>query len=463
MDRRTFSLSLLWAAVTGLTGCGGGSGGAPAAATAELATATTLPAGTVFMQNGVATDSQSDMAPGQANYWDLDTDFTIADGGDDQFDGALQLSVQVGATTEDFPADQSYAELTAYGPELGAADGVKAVTFTDDPAWLVNGARTAILHPIPNARLQQTLDLTGVVPGHPLALTWAGTDNAYNNSFGDEPSYFQVAVRDTAGNLLETVYRWDNTGTTGIWGSASLDAYAGQSVVLSFEQGSAGYASSIDDVSLRDTVTNTQYVVNGDFEAGATGWTVPAPLVSQNVASGVRTVSGLQVQRFFFSQPNALWGRMTDVFANPGATDVTATIRYTTNLGSDGYGIIYATPGSNDKALTTWDGGTQDRNVGFVFGSASTVVYQSDSPMGTGSGDGYITVEFEVTVPAGASVTLVNFVVMTGADTGETAADETARASDVDAAAADIANAFRSNVAYQRGMTQSQLDTLKNF
>jgi len=54
-------------------------------------------------------------------------------------------------------------------------------------------------------------------------------------------------------------------------------------------------------------------------------------------------------------------------------------------------------------------------------------------------------------------------VVLTGTDTGLTATDVTARATQVDTQTADIANNFRTNFAYQRGLTQAQLDTLKNF
>lgn len=464
MDRRTFSLSMLAAAVAGLSGCGGGGGGAaaPAATGPELASATSLPAGTVFAQTVIATDGDGEVAPGQANIFDLNTDFSIDDGNDDQLDGGLVLSVTVGSTSESFPNDQTYAELTAYGPELTTSDGVKAVTFSTDSNWVVNGTTSAVLHPIADARLQQTLDLT-TAAGHPVALTWAGSPHAGTYDFGDEPCQMQVVVRDTAGNLLTTLFSTGSAGATGTWGSAALDAYAGQVIVLSFEQSGPYSTSVVDDVSVMDTTSNHEYVVNGDFEAGATGWTVPQPRVSQNVSSGVRTVAGLQVQRTFFSQPNAVWGRMTDVFTNTTGAAVQATVTYDTNLGSDGAGIIYATPGTNGKALTTWDGDSGDRDVGFVFGSADTVTYTSATALHSYDGDDNLSVSFNITVPAGGSVTLVNFLLFTGTDTGLNATDTTARATDVDTAAAAIVANFRSDVAYQRGMTQAQIDTLKNF
>lgn len=480
MNRRNFSLSML--ATAALAGCGGGgesgdgSAAAPAAAPApapapapvpgappELASATTLPAATVFAQTVAATDGGSSVAPGQANFFDLDTGFTVSDGYDDQFDDALNLSIDIAGTTYGFPWNQGYAELTALGPEMGAADGVQSVSFTTEPDWVLGGTTSAVLHPGPDARLQQTLDLTSAA-GHAVNLTWTGWENAIGSSFNDEPFYQQVVVRDNAGNLLGTLFRADNTGVSGTWGSASLSAYAGQTIVLSFEHRLARNVTVIDDVSVLDVVTNMQFVNNGDFEAGAAGWTVPAPLVAQNVRSGARTLGGVvTVQRTFFTQPNALWGRMTDVFTNTGPDPIQVAVNYLTNLGSDGDGVIYATPGANGKALTTWDGSGSDRDVGLVYGADANVTFQSASNVGMSDGNDEIGVGYIVDILAGASVTIANFVILTGDDTGSSAADASARATTVDTLAADIANNFRTNVAYQRGLTQDQLDTLKNF
>lgn len=474
MDRRKFSFSIVAAAV--LAGCGGGSGPEAASPVAdpaplpdpvvppqagpELATATALPAMIAFGQTVDATDGDGQYAPGQANVFDLRNDFAISDGYNDQFDGALQLVINVAGTDYPFPSDQLYAELTALGPELGAADGVKTVTFTADPAWTSSPA--AVLHPVSDARLQQTLDLRSAA-GHAVDLTWSGSPQVSPSGF-NEPYYFRVVVRDTAGALLSTLFLQDDLGISGTWGSASLSAFGGQVVVLSFEQRSTWGCSRIDDVSVVDVVTTTQFVTNGDFVAGATGWTVPAPRVSQNVRSGARTVPGVgSVERSFFTQPNARWGRMTDVFTNTSGAPLTATVKYHTNLGSDGAGIIYATPGAPAKALSTWDGARDDRDVGLVFGAADVVAFQSASALSTYDGNDDIDVEFNITVPTGGSVTIVNFVIFVGGDTGQSAAGTSARATEVDALAADIANNFRTNLAYQRGLTQAQLDTLKNF
>ncbi|MDP9606251.1 UNVERIFIED_ORG: hypothetical protein J2W38_006071 [Variovorax paradoxus] len=493
MDRRKFSLTMVGAAV--LAGCGGGGGGssggfafpaiasapppapapAPASAPApavdpgpvvpagpEFATATALPAGAAFLQTIDATDGDGYISPGQANIWDLNQDFSIEDGGNDQFDGALHLTVDVGGTQAPFPSDQVYAELSALGPEMGASDGVKSVTFTSDAQFLKTSGGYAFLHAGAEVRLQQTLNLASAVGG--VTLAWSGVPSQGNagSPLADPGQYGQVVVRDTAGALLATLFRVDGSGTTGAWGSGSLTAFAGQTVVLSFEQRVWAQGSAIDNVSVQDA-NNTEFVINGDFEAQGTGWTVTAAKLAQNVRTGVRTLNGLEVQRTFFTQPNLLWARITDVFHNPSAATIDAVVSYDTDLGSDGGGIIYPTPGATQKALSTWDGTTGDRDIGFAFGTADSVIYTSATTLGIRDGSENVSVRFNISVPAGGTVTLMNFVVLTGTDTGLTATDITARATQADTQAADIANNFRTNFAYQRGLTQAQLDTLKNF
>ena len=504
MDRRKFSLTMVGTAV--LAGCGGGGGGSsggfafpsiasappPAPAPApevlppapapvpdpgpvvptgpELATPTSLPAGAAFLQTIDATDGDRSIAPGQANVWDLDPDFSISDGGDDQFDGALSLVVDVGGVLAQFPSDQTYAELTAMGPEMGASDGVKAVSFTSNPDFSPASGGYAYLHAGAEVRLQQTLNLASAVGG--VTLAWSGVPSQGNigSSLADPTQYGQVVVRDTAGALLATLFRVDGNGTSGTWGSASLTTFVGQTVVLSFEQRVWAAGSTIDNVSVKDANT-TEFVVNGDFEAAGSGWTVSASKVSQNVRTGVRTLNGLEVQRTFFTQPNLLWARLTDVFHNPTAAPIVAVVSYETNLGSDDRGIIYPTPGATQKALSTWDyksngGGSTDpgdRDIGFAFGTADVVEYTSATALGATDGDDEVRFKFNISVPAGGTVTLMNFVVLTGTDTGLTATDITARATQVDTQVADIANNFRTNFTYQRGLTQAQLDALKNF
>ena len=489
MDRRTFSLSAVGALVATLTACGGGGGEAnssqalpdnsvpvkentpvarPVTLSAELASPTLLAAGTVFLQTVAAGDNEGEAAPGQANFWDLRKDMTLGNGFNDQFAGALRLSVTRGADVQLFPADQSHAGLSAYGPELNVGDGVKAVSFV--------AAGDAHLHPVRGSRLQQTLDLTGAVG--PIALTWVSNFNAaafanHADSFADEPFSWKVVLRDGTGNLLKTFFSIDQTDAagTGTDGSGDLSAYRGQLVVLTFEHDTPAYGSQLVSVSVQDA-GNKEYVVNGNFVSGKLGWTVPAVKVSQNIQSAPRTLHGLNVRRMFYTQPNALWGRWTDCFENPTNNPIAVVVSYDSTLGSGGRGVIYLTPGSNDKALTSWDGstgsedGTRDRDIGMVFGSGVTKEGKTASGLAMTAPDGSADIRFThtISVPAHGSVALVNFIILSGKDTGLTAAgDINARATEVDLLAADIANNFRTNFAYQRGMMQAQLDTLKNF
>ena len=98
-----------------------------------------------------------------------------------------------------------------------------------------------------------------------------------------------------------------------------------------------------------------------------------------------------------------------------------------------------------------------------VFGTAATVDYTSDDGLGNDNGSDNVVFTHNISVPAGGRVTLLNFVILTGTDTADTAVDITALATQVDTAALDIASNFRTNFLYQRGMTQEQLESLKNF
>lgn len=503
MDRRRFALTAVGMAV--LSGCGGGGSGGgggfafppvgapPAPAPGEpstpappapqppapqapnppapppapeLATPTSLPASTILSQSLVNHDSDGAVGPGQANFWDLTPDFSIGNGWNDQFagsgvgvgSGALTLSVRTGSRPAGFDADQTFAELTPLGPEMTQADGLKVVSITTDPQFQSNGV-AAFLHPVPEARLQQTLDLrqaTGRV-----SLGWSGIWGKLRGNFGDEAAFMQVVLRDTSGGLLTTLFRVDRNVQSGLWGFAWLTPYIGQVVVLSFEQCNCGQGTSIEIVSVDDA--RRSFIVNGDFSAGLTGWTVSQTRGAQNIRSGSRTLRGLEVQRTFYAQPSLAWGRMTDTFHNPSASPITAKATYTSFLGSYGAGVIYPPAGAPQKALAVWDGAGKGRDAGFVFGTADNVAYTSASMLGTADGSNEVTVDFDITVPAGGTVTLVNFLILTGTNTWIGAASIAARAIEVDAQAAAIAANFRTDVIYQRGLTQQQLDTLKNF
>ncbi|RQO43074.1 hypothetical protein DBV14_26585 [Variovorax sp. KBW07] len=511
MNRREFSLTAIGAAV--LAGCGGGGGGggggfpfppvagspppAPPAPPAppveppvvippappnpplgpELATPSSLPVSTIFAQSIVNNDGDKrSVGPGQANFWDLTPAFGIGDGWNGQFAEAWTLGVTVGRRTREFNGDQTFAELTPLGPEMTEADGLKVVTLSTEAPFQANDT-SAFLHAVPDARLQQKIDLTGAVS--PVRLFWNGMWGTFRGNFSDEEAYMRVVLLDTNGAVLQTLFNVDRDGNRmGRWASARLDAYVGQQVVLSFEQRAFGQGAYIDDVTASDSSPRSrELVVNGDFSAGFDGWTVVRPKVAQNIRSGLRDVNGLDVQRTFYAQPNLLWARLTDTFHNRGASPVTATVTYTSFLGSYGAGIIYPLPGvdvgvgATPGGLAVWDGMAADlgtgrvagRDAGFVFGAASSVDYLSATALQTVGGSNRVQVTFEITVPAGGTVTLANFLILTGTNTGLTATDAAARATEVDTQAADIVKNFRTNFVYQRGLTQAQLDTLKNF
>ena len=476
MDRRKFALSMLAGAA--LSACGGGGDGigdkggprpmpTPPPPGPELATPTALPAGTVFPQTLTLQGGPSPTGPSQGSSFNLERGFYIGGPGLEQFSiGCLELSLEVGGAADTFDADQQYDELTALGPEMGGDDGVKLLTFTDDPAFVLSGARSAAFHAAPDVRLQRMVNL-GPAALHGVSLTWRSSigAGAFTRAAVSEPWYFQVVVRSRLGELLATLYRKDRNGVFGTDGSASLSQFAGQSVVLSFERNLGMGTVVIDDISVRDTTTGLEFVQNGNFERAGEGWTAVEHPVSRNVRSGARTLAGLSVQRTFYAQPNALWGRMTDVISNPSNRNIDVVIHYDTNLGANGEAFIYPTPGAPQKGLSIWDtsGVAPVPDVGVVFGSGTTLDYKSVSAMGRGDGSNYIGMAFPLTIPARSVVTLINFVILSGVRTGATATDLNARAVDVDALSADIANNFRTNFAYQRGLTQEQLDTAKNL
>ena len=469
MDRRRFSLSLFGAAA--LAGCGSAldtaAGTLPAksriqAAPSVVRTTSQLLFGTAFGQSIPAARGEAGIAPGQANWFDLDGDFSVDHGGHHQFDGALALSVQVGDSSEAFPSDQRCEELTALGPPLGVTDGVKLVSFSDDPAFRISGTRSAALHVGPDVRLQHKLQLGKARRN--VELRYVARFYLGSNLLGEE-WYFQVVVRDSAGTLLATLYRYGHDGEQGTSGRASLSAFRGRTVVLSFERSLGLGCVLIDDVSVEDAA-GTEYVSNGGFEQRGAEWKVVEHPVSQNVRSGARTLNGLKVQRTFYTHPLALWGRMTDGFTNTGPNAVTAFIRYRTNLGSEGRGVIYPSEGCSGKALTAWDSGQgtdTTRDVGIVFGTAGSVDFRSASGTGGPDGSSHIDVTFKVSLLPGETATLVNFLLLSGAASGKQAADERIFATEVDAVAADIVGGFPGQAIFRRGMTRQQLHSLRNF
>ena len=474
---------------------------------------------TIFPQTTPALDGVPELFPGQANFWDIDPDIAQLDGFWNQFEGNLLLAIDDlgGAGEELFPLDQSFAELTFMTPLLSDLDGLTVAAVADHAGYagpdptsaivfdpLVEGARSAWLNATADSRLQQTLDLRQ--SSAPLTLSWRDEFLVQSGGFFDAPEddipYYRVVATDLATGVRRVVFDAPRSARDVVETApvsrtrenrtADLDEFAGQQLVLSFELrgghqllDDATYLGSyalIDNVSLRDGA-NAEHVFNGDFESGMTGWATNSVQQSQNLRSAPRTVNGLTVTRHFYTVPNQLWARWTDVLENPTEAPITRRVVLRTFLGSAFKGIIYLDDAINPRALTSWDGtalvDVPDRDIGLVFGSPA-IVFGNSLPNITASNEGVsanisasaldtedgsdtIDIVHDVTIPAGGRVTLVHFALMSGENTGATASDITARATTIDREIADILTNFCSNPRYRDGMTATQLASLQNF
>jgi hypothetical protein len=457
-----------------------------------------VPAGvrgvTSFVQRVAVEDPDGAMVfPGCANLWDLAPALIVNDGFDDQWDPSQFPSntpsiPSLVVNGSPFPADQTYAELTFLTPLFGVADGILPAAVTSDAAFMtlpIAGSATAVLAPLSDARLEQTIDLSTGTP--PVTLSWRDIAGNESGLFPGEPTAYRVVLRDVATGVtlfsaFETLaHHVPTTRTASVTHTATIPLAITGTAVLSFEQRScaAGRGDSnadactgetaIDDVSVRDA-TGAELLANGDFETGdLTGWTAVAPGESQNVATGVRTVGGARVTRSFYTPPGALWGRFADVYENPSTTTpLDITCIYTYNLGSDGTGCTYIPTGTAQRAVSSWDTATGDRDVGIVFGAAAGVTFTSAPSFGHGtnaSGEDDIRVTYTLTLAPGGAATLVQFLLMDGVDTARLPGvhDLSARAAEIDAEAQAILGGFGSDPQYTRGLTQQQLNTITNF
>ncbi len=423
---------------------------------------------TAFPQRVAASDGGTEIAPGQANMWDLGVDFSLQTGGSGQFDGALALGVtttESGTTTTRFFSagqNQTHAELAYFGPEFGEGDGVTTTT-TD--------AGSAVLTPTRYSSLYQRVDLRS--SSGDVWLSYDIEPGNFQATFADEPQFFQIVLRDSNSVDIDTAYFADATQVIGDANRFQVPTSAAKSIVfVHFEQRRrASDATRIDNVSIMDD--SREFVQNGDFADGLNGWITNGNLeVVRNVTSGTRTLGNLAVTRSFFAPPSALWARYVDVLTNNTATDIPATVSYDTTPGAGRFAVVYNTPGTLGSAISGWDGSASDRgrDFGLIFGDASDVDYDpSDSADATldGDGAGSIVHSYDVVVSAGSSVAIMNFVLQNGASTGAGAAgNASAQASAIDAEAVRIFSglpATRTINEFTSGMTQAQLDAVANF
>ena len=399
------------------------------------------------------------VAPGMANYWDIGQNFSLVSSSDYQFDTAMTL--QVGATP--FPADQVHSELTFFTPPVGAAEGARTVRVSNDTtSWYVPiaGVYSAYLYPTGHSVLEQTVNLTAATG--PVTFNCNLDGASWLGSIPGGPETFRIVIRNLAGTELEELYLVNGPSVSPP--PVDLTAYIGSKIVLSFESTGQFEPVVIDNVSVTDG-SAVEFITNGDFESGTLApWVAnSAANMLQNIRAGIRTVEGLDVTRSFYTVPDKLWGRWVDVFSNPTGSAITKTISYNNDLGSDEFGIIYFTPGSSNQAVTSWSGAGFGRDIALVFGDATTVAFTSDDGLGNGNGTGLIPTTYDITVPAGGKVAIVNFIVMGGTDTGSTAIDITATADEVDAVAKAIVKNFWTDPQYRTGMTQAQIEAISNF
>lgn len=455
-----------------IVACGGGGGGS----TEPLVLGTpSLDKGNVwFMQTMTMRDTDTlEYFPGQPNIWDLTTNFSLDDGGDDQFDTAMTLFVN-GAQ---FPA-QSYGDLVFYTPEFGISEGVKVAAVVDGveknyhnrSAPAIGGTYSLQMNCIYDGRVMQEIDLSAAAGTVTLSWSW---DVSFGNNYFGAPSEINVVLRDPGtGSVVDTLY--SATSAENMSHTTDITAYAGGTITLSFEISSSGFGGNIiDDISIEDA-SMTEFVMNGDFETGnMSGWSMNSPMLLQNMTSAAQTMSNLIVTRSFYTVPNKVWGRWVDVFENPTGSAIAFSVRYHSDFGSDSYGILYLTPGTGGRALTGWDGyeysgpnpnsSDNDRDFAIVFGDIDAIAYSSDDGLGNGNGVEYMDHQYDVTIQPGQTMALVNFILMNGVDTGETASDMNARATAIDEAALRVVQEFWNDGQYRSGMTQEQIDAIINF
>jgi len=485
---------LLLCGLAVLASCGGGGGGSDGGGGGGPAIGTVISHPTVSYVTSWAQSVpivNSDLSgtigafPGQANIWDLGMDLSLLSGGDDQFFYALQMvEVDSAAGTGAFPQDQAYSDLQFMTPLMGFSSGVMVAAVSKGADLraghtALTGTYSAYLNSTSNSRLQHSLALsaaTGNVSAswHDQVNTCDGSGNLLSIA-GPAPSY-RVVVRSTSGTELAELYSVTTATSIPLAShAADLTAYKNQTIVLSFEQkgphenGKACY-TIIDDVSVKDNGgAGTERVTNGTFESGdLTGWTTNTPAESQNVMTAARDVAGLSVTRSFYTSPDKLWGRWVDLFENKTTSAVTATVHYETDLGSSGCGVIYSTPTStglaSGKALTSWDGSGDTRDIGWVFGSkAEAPAFTSDDLNSCTVGSELIDVAFTITVPAKGKVSLVNFILMSGTNTGMLSPIVTTKATAIDTEADNILTKFWTDKQYRNGMTRDQINTVHNF
>jgi len=155
------------------------------------------------------------------------------------------------------------------------------------------------------------------------------------------------------------------------------------------------------------------------YSSPGTGTTT---LAGRQVEMGVVRLAGLDVRRIVYVPPASSgndWARYVEVLENPGARDITTTLRVWGNLGSDGSTVLIATA-SGDAAVTSADAwfatddvdGSSDPSLAHLFQSGPGSGAPIDATSASLSFDD-IEYTFSVTVPAGGRVAVLHFAIQT--------------------------------------------------
>jgi hypothetical protein len=422
------------------------------------------------------------LAPGTRNSWDLDADFALGDGGDDQFDRAMQLLVGVPATppTADslpidfpnllpFPSDQALGELAWTTPLVARGEAQLASLVASANvllgkevvlagSWAAPAAGGAVV----GTRLSLAVDLTGAAT--PLRLGWTHHGLLLDGTISGAATAWRVVVRDTAsGNELEV---WTgNVVADGPVAPVDVSAMAGKQVSVVFElRGSPRSFMAVDQVSL--TAAGNELLANGGFD-GATlaPWTVTGPDQPCQVVSGKRPVGGLVLERRVFARPERRWARFVDRFTNLGTSTVTTEASYLHELGALSDAVVQSSGGG--KAFSSWDASGVSparRDLAVVYGTSRLpAAWRGATGLAAGDGSPLAWTRFPLSVPPGQTRVIVQFVVLTEFRTGDTAASAATRSALADQEAAAIVGGFWSDPAYREAMSPEDQGVLVNF
>ncbi len=123
---------------------------------------------------------------------------------------------------------------------------------------------------------------------------------------------------------------------------------------------------------------------------------------------GPNTLNGVRVTRRVYVPTAGLFARYLETLENPGATDVTVSVRVFSNLGSDSSTrIIVAPSATNNRYAVTADNGS-DPALAHVFGGTGGAVSATTQYIANNDNAIYT---WSVTVPAGGRVSLLHYAV----------------------------------------------------